>query len=213
MNSKKYTIDYNKLVDSDHAALSEAISSDATFSTEQYRAHSVDAAGVIMTCSTFGGTEPTENECKQAWDQLANSGSWVGSTSYRFMLNGCVLNTGLGAVHDGRVYYNSGAGAGPYSGRSLICVYPTPLPTPHPTPPPTPPSSNLPLSSAIFTTTNASRGMTAFKVTSNHGPNWHDRNRFDLHLSLPILSVCCAVQACFRCSEWNEIQACFPIMD
>ena len=98
----------------DSNTLSEAIGFDATFSTEQYRAHSVDAAGV--TCSTFGGTEPTENECKQAWEQLANSDSWAGSTSYGFMPNGCVLNTGLGAVHDGRVYYNSGAGAGPYSG-------------------------------------------------------------------------------------------------
>jgi hypothetical protein len=90
-----------------------------------YRKHSVNTSGV--TCSSFGDTEPTENECKEGWEQLrlstntTSGASWSGSTSYSFMPNGCVVNTGTGIAHDGTVYFNSGAGAGPYSGRSLIC--------------------------------------------------------------------------------------------
>jgi len=86
-----------------------------------FTSHKVSTATV--TCTGFGESEPTLNQCQAAHSQIQNNkNGFSGSTRHTFMPNGCVVNTGTGSQHDGRVYFNTNSQGGQYKGRSLICI-------------------------------------------------------------------------------------------
>jgi len=100
----------------------------ATGGAMDWKLYPVSDEGV--SCETFGMVEPTALQCEMAWEAFfANdsrpTANWAAATALAFLPDGCTVNTGLGPIFDGRVYFNhksAGAVSTPFHGRSIICL-------------------------------------------------------------------------------------------